>query len=183
MVDHEFFSRPGPRLVDGVEVIAALLHPEAMPAALCARAAHCALQLVGTQTSWRFEPLVLSPAAAAASAAADATAADAEAALADAVDAANAAAAAAPPPAARPPPPPAVAAVPAPRSAASLVQTDDGQLILFGGEAGMEVARAERGLGDVWRLGAPHGGWAACSNPSPSPSPSPRPSPTPNTPT
>jgi iron complex transport system substrate-binding protein len=26
-----FFSRPGPRVVDGVEALAALLHPEAFP--------------------------------------------------------------------------------------------------------------------------------------------------------
>ena len=80
MVDHEFFSRPGPRLVDGVEVLAALLHPDAVPAALCARAARFALQLVGTEASWRFEPLALSPAAAAAAADAANVAADAAAA-------------------------------------------------------------------------------------------------------
>ena len=57
-------------------------------------------------------------------------------------------------------------AVPVPRSAASLVCTDDGTLVLFGGEAGMEVSRAERGMGDVWMLGAPLGGWAECSCPA-----------------
>ncbi|EOD05416.1 hypothetical protein EMIHUDRAFT_199139 [Emiliania huxleyi CCMP1516] len=52
--------------------------------------------------------------------------------------------------------------------AASLVHTDDGRLIVFGGEAAVDEPRERRGLKDVWSLGAPPSGWAACSCPTPS---------------
>ncbi len=43
-----YFSRPGPRVVDGVEILAALLHPDLFPAPAPARAQAVPLSAAGT---------------------------------------------------------------------------------------------------------------------------------------
>lgn len=66
VVDHAPFSRPGPRLVDGVEMLFALLHPQLLPPSL-ERAAGDALRLrAGAARAW--EGLREGPAADAAAA-------------------------------------------------------------------------------------------------------------------
>ena len=64
-VSHEHFSRPGPRLVDGIETLAALLHPDLLPKGLVDEATAGVLRLVGVKegangegvpVDWRFEP-------------------------------------------------------------------------------------------------------------------------------
>ena len=184
VVDHAAFSRPGPRVVDGVETLAALLHPAALPPALVASATAGAMRLVAEPEAdgppallppykWRFEPLQPLEAGVAAPAPASPTAMP-ESSLPtlapSSLPAMPPTSMLAPPPSALSPPPPtpAVASAPAVRSAASLVHTDDGRLIVFGGEAAVDEPRERRGLKDVWSLGAPPSGWAACSCPTPS---------------
>ena len=53
IVDHEWYSRPGPRLVDGVEMLAKLLHPSAE---------------ISTRSTWAKRALKLQPAGPSASA-------------------------------------------------------------------------------------------------------------------
>ncbi|CAK0795550.1 unnamed protein product [Prorocentrum cordatum] len=67
-------------------------------------------------------------------------------------------------------PPPATEAAclcgaPAVRSASVLVATEQGDLLVFGGEADVHQHRAGRGLGDVWTLRPPSGGWEPHSCP------------------
>ena len=154
VVAHDYFSRPGPRLVDGIETLVALLHPSLIsPEVFNARTAE-ALQLVieepnssnaalvkgggrgggndgiASRSGYRFELVASS----------------------------------------REPASPATAPVrttPEVRSASAMVvaPNDDGSLILFGGERDISVERAVRGMGDVWKLMPPTAGWESCSCP------------------
>ena len=55
---HETFSRPGPRVVDAVETVAALLRPDEVPRAIASRALAGVLRLVVEgDRSWRWEPV------------------------------------------------------------------------------------------------------------------------------
>ena len=153
VVSHEHFSRPGPRLVDGIETLASILHPRRIPEPLRAQATAGVLRLFvddegggddegTTPRAWHFEQLHAATAAggggaSAAEASTTTTIAGGEAAVAS-------------------------GAVPPVRSAATLAAAEDGVgLLLFGGET------ADGGrLGDVWRLDPPAaGGWAASSCP------------------
>lgn len=153
---HECFSRPGPRLVDGVETLAALLHPKLLESDLVSQAVCGVLRLVvcedwnrddfcsGPPASWRFvslsnetpeSSLTLRPAAEVKPSVVQKT-----------MD----------------------LATPPVRCAASIVRSDDGALILFGGDCSPNVQRAARGMGDVWGLSAPKGGkWMPSSSPEP----------------
>lgn len=142
VVSHDNFSRPGPRVVDGIETLAALLHPTCLPPELVAQATTGVLRLVLDHDSpadfappaCHFELVGLpSPPV-----------------RAPVVD-----------PSAQPPSAPAV------RSASTLVETGSGGLLLFGGEGSMEISRIMRGFGDVWSMGPPLGGWAVSSAPIP----------------
>jgi iron complex transport system substrate-binding protein len=116
VVPHDLFSRPGPRVVDGVEALAGLMYPERLPAQLLAQARSVgALRLAAATatpdaSAWQFEPIGVAPAAAAAA-----------------------------------PATPGGPLLPAVRSAATLVGTDDGSVLLFGGE--IEGGRETRGMG------------------------------------
>ena len=172
-VSHEAFSRPGPRVVDGIETVAALLHPSLLPSGLLARATPGVLQLVvdgdvntdtTTPPAYRFEALSYAthgasprdvtrdvPTAPISSIAPGVVSSGLGANVPDDIPTAKACGDNAPDI----------------RSAATLCTTDDGVLILFGGEASFDVPRAERGKGDVWALLPPPGGWSPCSAPEP----------------
>lgn len=154
VTSHEHFSRPGPRLVDGIETIATLLHPELLPVQLVSEYTAGVLRLVvddegrenqlgnALPTAWYFEDTgkkkseVDSPLL----------------------------------PVAQPSSPLGEtfvdSATPPVRSAATLVLADSGSLMLFGGECSIDVRREERGMGDVWALNAPKDGkWVPSSCP------------------
>ena len=135
VVPHETFSRPGPRVVDAVETVAALLRPDDLPRALAAKAVAGVLRLVvDGDASWRWEPVGDAPERDAA-AAEPVSESPSERGAAAAEDASLSA--------------------PAPRCAAALVAAGDG-LLLFGGED----AGGSR-LDDVWTLAAPQAADAA----------------------
>lgn len=142
-VSHEHFSRPGPRVVNGVETIAALLHPERLPAGLVREALAGALRLSLTEdesnikakkttlpSAWRFESMDIECS---------------EASLPSPVKT----------PAmleSLPSRSPASAATPPLRCATTMVSAEDGTLIVFGGECPVGVRPSDRGMSDVWSL-------------------------------
>ena len=167
VVAHEHFSRPGPRLVDGIETLAAILHPRRLPASLVESATADVLRLCidavhddadadagpaqarsKIPRAWHFErciplgDLQTAPTPAA-------TSSTIPTAIATTTTLAGASAAVA------------SGQVPPERSASVLVQTDDGPLLIFGGEGSDGRTR----MSDVWQLDAPLGRWEASSCP------------------
>jgi len=154
VVPHEPFSRPGPRLIDGIEMLTALLHPSCLSADFVARATANVLRLANDCE--HFEPMVEASTTVTVSTTANAVTTAVASTL---VPSSMTAASSTEVP---------TAVEPAVRSAATLVCTDEGSLILFGGEASMEsTIRDHRGMGDVWSMGPPAGGWVTCSAPEP----------------
>eukprot|EP00966_Prymnesium_polylepis_P103019 2386055-Prymnesium_polylepis.1 len=67
------------------------------------------------------------------------------------------------PPLPSPPADVATLATPTMRSAAVLVHTDDGRLLVYGGDP----TGGHGALADTWELGPPASGWEPCSCPDP----------------
>lgn len=156
VTSHEHFSRPGPRLVDGIETLAAILHPGMLPSNMVGRALAGVLRLSvppeadinpvsGVPTKWYFEPIEQSSSTNGTSAGSDISL--------TATRAIPGKSAGIPP------------EYPPIRSAATLVVTEGQDLLLFGGEAEGEAERWRRGLGDVWKLSPPEAGWDVDSCP------------------
>ena len=170
VVPHEHFSRPGPRVVDGIETLAAILHPRRLPPSLVESATADVMRLCidavhddadadaeparaqrDIPRAWHFEPYIpLSDLPAAPSPAPEPAAPPST--IPTVIDTTTLAGASA-----------AVASgqVPPLRSASVLVRTDEGTLLIFGGEGSDGRTR----MSDVWQLDAPLGGWAASSCP------------------
>lgn len=162
LTSHEHFSRPGPRLVDGIETLASLLHPTTLLPELVGRATADVLRLVVDEEAasnapdarpakWHFESMGCT------STPGHAPTADAPART-PVVSPAAAAVTAATRTRAEPPP---NSGVPRIRNASALVASESEGLLIFGGE-GADSTR----LGDVWGLVPPIGGWKADSCPA-----------------
>ena len=171
LTSHDHFSRPGPRLVDGIETLASLVHPAALPPELVARATADVLRLVideetatgvddGRPTRWHFERMAVDGHAHATDAPTDMAFASAPASAPSTSASASASACActcASSPAAAAP----SGATPRVRSASVLAVIESNGLLIFGGEA----ADATR-LDDVWSLHPSGDGWTPSSCPS-----------------